>query len=66
MLLRKVLGRVLMQNGKVIAYVSRQLKDYECNYPIHDLELEAMVFALEIWRHYCIECTMKSSPIIKV
>ena len=41
-----------MQNGKVIAYASRQLKDYELNYPTHDLELTAVVFALKIWRHY--------------
>ena len=41
-----------MQNGKVIAYASRQLKDYERNYPMHDLELAAVVFALKIWRHY--------------
>ena len=41
-----------MQNGKVIAYGSRQLKDYEKNYHTHDLELAAVVFALKIWRHY--------------
>ena len=41
-----------MQYGKVIAYASRQLKDYEKNYPTHDLELAAVVFALKIWRHY--------------
>ena len=41
-----------MQNGKVIAYASRQLKEYERNYPTHDLELAAVVFALKIWRHY--------------
>ena len=46
------LGCVLMQNGKVIAYASRQLKEYERNYPTHDLELAAVVFALKIWRHY--------------
>lgn len=46
------LGAVLMQRGKVIAYASRQLKDYEKNYPTHDLELAAVVFALKIWRHY--------------
>ena len=46
------LGAVLMQNEKVIAYASRQLKDYEKNYPTHDLELAAVVFALKIWRHY--------------
>ena len=41
-----------MQHDKVIAYASRQLKPYEANYPTHDLELAAVVFALKIWRHY--------------
>jgi len=36
----------------VIAYASRQLKTHEVNYPVHDLELAAVVFALRIWRHY--------------
>ncbi|GJR12587.1 putative reverse transcriptase domain-containing protein [Tanacetum coccineum] len=42
------LGCVLMQRGKVIAYASRQLKTYEKNFTIHDLELGAVVFALKI------------------
>ncbi|XP_070045660.1 uncharacterized protein [Nicotiana tomentosiformis] len=46
------LGCVLMQDGKVIAYASRKLKNHEKNYPTHDLELAAVVFALKIWRHY--------------
>ena len=46
------LGCVLMQNGKVVAYASRQLKPHEQNYPTHDLELATVVFALKIWRHY--------------
>ena len=46
------LGCVLMQNEKVVAYASRQLKLHEKNYPTHDLELAAVVFALKIWRHY--------------
>ena len=49
------LGCVLMQNGKVIAYASRQLKIHERNYPTHDLELAIVVFALKIWRHYLYE-----------
>ncbi|KAL0549287.1 hypothetical protein IC582_013768 [Cucumis melo] len=49
---KKGLGCVLMQQGKVVAYASRQLKNHEQNYPTHDLELAAVVFALKIWRHY--------------
>ena len=49
---RQGLGCGLMQNDRVIAYASRQLKKHEENYPTHDLELAAVVFALKIWRHY--------------
>ncbi|KAA0032741.1 ty3-gypsy retrotransposon protein [Cucumis melo var. makuwa] len=49
---KKGLGCVLMQQGKVVAYASRQLKSHEQNFPTHDLELAAVVFALKIWRHY--------------
>ena len=45
-------GAVLMQEGKVIAYASLKLKEYEQRYLTHDLELVAMVFALKVWRHY--------------
>ena len=34
-----------------MAYASYQLKKHETNYPTHDLELVAVVFALKIWRH---------------
>ncbi|KAL0540359.1 hypothetical protein IC582_024596 [Cucumis melo] len=50
--LKKRLGCVLMQQSKVVTYASRQLKSHEQNYPTHDLELAAVVFALKIWRHY--------------
>jgi hypothetical protein len=46
------LGCVLMQEGHVIAYASRQLRKYELNYPTQDLELAAVVHVLKIWRHY--------------
>jgi hypothetical protein len=46
------LGCVLMQEGRVVAYSSRQLKIHERNYPTHDLELVAVVHALKTWRHY--------------
>jgi hypothetical protein len=41
-----------MQQDKIIAYASRQLKDHERNYATYDLELAAIVFTLKIWRHY--------------
>ncbi|WVZ93534.1 hypothetical protein U9M48_039505 [Paspalum notatum var. saurae] len=46
------LGCVLMQEGRVIAYASSQLRKHEVNYPTHDLELLAVVNALKKWRHY--------------
>ncbi|GKF04024.1 putative reverse transcriptase domain-containing protein [Tanacetum coccineum] len=57
---KKGLGAVLMQRENVISYASRQLKIHEKNYTAHDLELEAVVFAIKIWRHYLYgtKCTM--------
>jgi hypothetical protein len=46
------LGCVLMQEGRLVAYSSRQLKVHEKNYPINDQELAALVHALKTWRHY--------------
>jgi hypothetical protein len=46
------LGCVLMQDGHVVAYTSRQLRKHEAHYPTHNLELAAAVHALKIWRHY--------------
>jgi hypothetical protein len=43
------LGCVLMQEGRVISYSSRQLRRHEENYPTHDLELAAVVMALRTW-----------------
>ena len=48
----KGLGYVLMQNGTIMAYASRQLKNEEKNYLTHDLELATVVFTLKNWRHY--------------
>ena len=36
----------------MISFTSRQLKPHERNYPTHDLELAAVIFALKVWRHY--------------
>ena len=45
---RQGLGCVLMQEGKLVAYASRQLRPHELNYPTHDLELAAVIHALKI------------------
>ena len=50
--LKAGLGCALMQSERVVAYGSRQLKNHEQNYPTHDMELAAIVFALKIWQHY--------------
>jgi hypothetical protein len=52
--LRRGLGCVLMQEGQVVCYASRQLRNQEENYPTHDLELATVVHGLKIWRHYLI------------
>jgi hypothetical protein len=48
------LGCVLMQEGQVVCYASRQVRKHEENCPTHDLKLAAVVHALKIWRHYLI------------
>ncbi|GKB90711.1 putative reverse transcriptase domain-containing protein [Tanacetum coccineum] len=51
----EVVGQILQMlctRGKVIAYASRQLKNHEKNYTMHDLELVVVVFALKTYRHY--------------
>jgi hypothetical protein len=48
------LDGVLMQDGQVIAYISRKLRWHEENYEMHDFELLATVYALRAWRHYLI------------
>ncbi|TYK11960.1 ty3-gypsy retrotransposon protein [Cucumis melo var. makuwa] len=60
---KKGLGCVFMQQGKIVAYASRQLKCHEQNYPTHDLELAAVVFALKIWRHYLYALITQQAPL---
>ncbi|CAA7014271.1 unnamed protein product [Microthlaspi erraticum] len=55
------LGCVLMQEGRVIAYASRQWQGSERNRPTHDLELGAVIFALKIWRSYLLGETVQVS-----
>jgi len=60
------LGGVLMQDGKVVAYASRQLRIHERNYPTQDLELVAVVFVLKFGDIICMVLDLKCSVIIKV
>ena len=46
------LGCILKQFKRVVAYGSRQLKNHEQSYPMHNMELVAIVFTLKIWPHY--------------
>ncbi|KAJ8758861.1 hypothetical protein K2173_002640 [Erythroxylum novogranatense] len=56
------LGYVLMQRGRVITYASRQLRSHEMNYPVHDLELTAVVQRrwIELLKDY--DCTIEYHP----
>jgi hypothetical protein len=46
------IGGVLSQNGYVVCYESRKLKEHERDYSTHDLELESIVHDLNMCRHY--------------
>jgi hypothetical protein len=46
------LGGVLVQEGRVVSYSSRQLRHHEECYPTHDLELAAVVMVLRTWLDY--------------
>jgi hypothetical protein len=60
------LGCVLMQDGHVVAYASRQLRKHEAHYPTHDLELAAVVHALKIWSTILWERDVNYIRIIRV
>ena len=55
-----------MKNGRVIAYTFRQLKKHKTNYPTHDLELAAVVFALRFGGTIFMEKRVKFLLIIIV
>ena len=59
------LGAVLMQDGRVVAYASRQLKKHEQNYLVHDLDLAAVVMALKMWRHHLYGARLRSLRTIR-
>ena len=60
------LAAALMRKGKVIAYASRQLKDFKKNYPTHDLELVVVMFALKLWRLVGTVYIVTHTPIMRI
>ncbi|XP_070019705.1 uncharacterized protein [Nicotiana sylvestris] len=52
--------------GRVIAYALRELKPQEKNYPVHDLDLAAIVHAWKIWRHYFYDVSCESISMTTV
>jgi len=55
-----------MQEGRLVAYDSQQLRVHEKNYPTHDLELTTIVFALSLGGIICTTLNSKYSGITKV
>jgi hypothetical protein len=53
-----------MQDSRVVAYASRQLRKHEVNYLAHDFELATVVHAIKIWRHYLMgkRCELYTDP----
>jgi hypothetical protein len=45
------LGGVLSQNGFMISFESKKLKEHKRLYTTHDLEVATIVHALNTWRH---------------
>jgi hypothetical protein len=50
--IKEGISGVLTQDGHVICYESQKLKEHERNYVTHDLELAAVIHALNMWWHY--------------
>lgn len=57
---------ILIWQGKVIAYASKQLKVHEKNYPAHTLKLGTIVFSFKVRRHYLYRAQFEIFTIIKV
>ncbi|WVZ93726.1 hypothetical protein U9M48_039683 [Paspalum notatum var. saurae] len=60
------LGCVLMQEGKVIAYASRQLRKHEVNYPTHDPELALLCMLERSGGIIYSEIDVRYTPTIRV
>lgn len=49
---KRAIGGVLIHEGHVVCYESRKLNEKKKNYLTHDFELEVIIHALKMWRHY--------------
>jgi hypothetical protein len=45
-------GAILSKKDHVVYYESQKLTKHERNYSTHNIELETIVHALKMWRHY--------------
>ena len=57
---------VLMQHDKVVAYASRQLKDYETRYPTHDMELAVVGFTSRLGDTIYTEFIVRYTRILRL
>ena len=55
-----------MLYDRVIVYSSRQLKDFEKNYPTHDLEFVVVTFALKMWKRFDAVYIVIYAPITRI
>jgi len=46
------LGGFIIQKDRMVCYEPKKLKEHERIYATHDLELETIIHALKVWRHY--------------
>jgi hypothetical protein len=49
------LSGVLTQKDHAVCYEFKKLKEHEMNYATCDIELETIIHALKMWRHYFME-----------
>jgi hypothetical protein len=62
----QALGCVLMQDGLMVAYASRQSRTHEEHYPSHDLDLATVVHTLKVWGYYIMERDVNSTQTIRI
>ena len=49
---KRALGGVLVQEGHPVAFESKKLDAAKQRYNTHEKEMTAVIYCLEIWKHY--------------